>query len=164
MTLYELTDNYKLLLELAEDPDTDPEALADTMDAIAGEIEDKADGYAIVIQALQDDVECIAAEAKRLQNRKKVIEGNIERMKNSLIAAMKTTGRTKFKTALRSFAVAKNPPSVVIDAVTLADIPAKYLKQRDPEIDKTALKKALQGGADLDGVAHLEQSESLRIR
>ena len=29
-TIYELTEDYLRLLELAEDPDTDPEAFADT--------------------------------------------------------------------------------------------------------------------------------------
>ena len=164
MTLYELTEQYKMLLELAEDPDTDPTTLTDTMEALTGEIEDKADGYAAVIQALQDDVECIAVEAKRLQNRKKSIEANIDRMKASLMEAMKATGKTKFKTALRSFSIAKNPASVVIDAAQLTDIPAVYLKQRDPDIDKAALKKALQEGVNLEGVAHLVQSEGLRIR
>ena len=39
MTLYELTDNFKSLLLMAEDPDADPNAIADTMEAINGELE-----------------------------------------------------------------------------------------------------------------------------
>ena len=36
-TLYQLTEAYQELLSMALDPDTDPEALADTMEAIEGE-------------------------------------------------------------------------------------------------------------------------------
>lgn len=42
-TLYELTAEYQQLLDMARDPDVDEKALSDTMEAIGGEIEDKAD-------------------------------------------------------------------------------------------------------------------------
>jgi hypothetical protein len=42
-TIYELTEDYLRLLELAEDPDTDPEAFADTLEGLEGEIEIKAE-------------------------------------------------------------------------------------------------------------------------
>ena len=38
-TLYQLTDDYLTLLEMAEDPDMDEQALMDTMEGIEGEIE-----------------------------------------------------------------------------------------------------------------------------
>ncbi len=41
-TLYELTDEYRQLLEMLEDPDEDPEVIRDTMEGISGELEDKA--------------------------------------------------------------------------------------------------------------------------
>ena len=37
-SLYQLTDEYLQLLEMAEDPDVEPEVLKDTMEAIGGEI------------------------------------------------------------------------------------------------------------------------------
>ena len=53
MTLYELTNDYAELLLMAEDPDTDPQAFADTLEGIEGAIEDKADGYAKVIRQIR---------------------------------------------------------------------------------------------------------------
>ena len=41
-SLYELTDDYLALLEMAEDPDMDEQALKDTMEGIEGVIEIKA--------------------------------------------------------------------------------------------------------------------------
>lgn len=76
MTLYELTDDYLRLIELAESED-DPVAIMDTMDAIEGEIEDKADSYCAVIATLENDVSVVDAEIKRLQARKKTISNNV---------------------------------------------------------------------------------------
>ena len=45
-TLYELTDEYRQLLEMMEDDTVDPEILKDTLEAVDGEIEVKADGCA----------------------------------------------------------------------------------------------------------------------
>ena len=51
-TLYELTDDYLALLEMAEDPDIDEQALKDTMEGIEGALEIKAEGYAKIIRTL----------------------------------------------------------------------------------------------------------------
>ena len=163
-TLYELTAEYLQLLEMAEDPDIDLQTLADTMDAIGGELEDKADGYAKVIRQLEYDEAAIDAEIKRLMSRKKTIFGNIEHMKDNLQAAMLATGKTKFKTALHSFNIQRNPPSVVVDELMVENIPEQYLIYQEPKINKKAILDDIKAGRDLSGIAHLEQGESLRIR
>lgn len=163
-TLYELTEDYMALLEMAEDPEADPEVLADTLESLDYEIEEKADGYAKVIRQLMADSEGFKAEIDRLTVRKKTIDNNIDRMKRSLEAAMLATGKTKFKTDLFSFGIQKNAPSVVIDEQYIENIPEEYLIEQDPKIDKAKLKEDLKNGVDLDGIAHLEQSESIRIR
>jgi hypothetical protein len=53
---------------------------------------------------------------------------------------------------------------VVIDVENVRDIPEDYLKFKEPEVDMTAIKAAINDGVDLSGIAHLEQSQSLRIR
>ena len=163
-TLYQLTDDYMELLELAEDPDTDPQAFADTLECIEGAIEDKADGYAMVIRQIMADVAGLKAEIDRLTARKRTGENAIERMKEALQYAMQTTGKTKFKTQLFSFGIRKNPASVVIDAANVRDFPEQYVIESEPVLDKKALKDALKAGEDMTGLCHLEQSESLSIR
>lgn len=164
MTLYELKEEYRELLALAEDPDTDPDVFRDTMDALSGEIEEKADAYAVVMDQLDADEELIDREIKRLTARKKSLAENKTRMKANLLDAMTVTGKRKFKTALHSFSVAKNPASVVMEVSDWHYVPADYLKQKDPDIDKAKLKAALQAGADLTGICHLEQTERVNIR
>ena len=164
MTLYELTAEYQQLLELAEDPDIPEEALADSLEALGMDIEDKADGYAKVIAQLNADAAAMKAEIDRLTARKRTIENNIDRMKESLKQAMILTGKTKFKTELFSFNVQKNPVAVVIDEQYIENIPEEYLIPQDPKVDKQKLKDDLKAGRDLEGIAHLEQTVGVRIR
>ena len=78
---------------------------------------------------------------------------------------MEATGKTKFKTQLFSFNVQNNPASVVMDESDVANIPERFLKYKDPEIDRKAIKDAIKAGdQDAIDIAHLEQSQSLRIR
>lgn len=165
MTLYELSQEYLNLLTLAEDPDVDPEILADTMEGIDGEIEDKADNYARIIRQMEADAAALKAEADRITNRRRTIENNIRTMKNRLEDAMIATGKVKFKTELFSFGIQKNPARVVIDDPTR--IPAGFLIPQEPKIDTAAIKNSLKDADEQifwEGVAHLEQDASLRIR
>ena len=161
MTLYELTDDYLALLEMAEEPDIDEQALKDTMEGIEGALEIKAEGYAKIIRMLEGDAAVCDAESKRLRNKKQAIERNIDRMKKALQYSMVQTGKTKFKTPLFSFGIQKNPASVVIDHAGM--VPASYWIPQPPELDKKAIKAYIKENGDVDW-AHLEQTESLRIR
>ena len=160
-TLYELTNDYLTVLDMAEDPDIDPQAFADTLEALGGELEMKADGYARVMKELEGRAATMRFESKRLENGYKTIERNIDRMKHALQDSMVATDKRKFKTDLFSFSIRKNPASVVIDHET--SIPPEFLIPQDPKIDKKAIKAAIDRGDDIT-FAHLEQGESLIIR
>ncbi|MBE5996576.1 MAG: siphovirus Gp157 family protein [Lachnospiraceae bacterium] len=164
MKLYEITDQYLQLLELAEDPEVDPEVLADTMEALDGDFEEKADGYAKVIAQINADADAIKKETDRLTARRKALENSAKRIKDTLQMAMIACDKRKFKTTLFSFGIQKNPASVVMETDNVFEIPAEYLVMQDPTIDKNAIKDALKNGVDLTGIAHFEQGESLRIR
>ena len=163
-SIYELTDDFLRIQDMMEDPELDPQTLADTFEAVDGELELKAESYAKVMKNLEGDLAGIKAEIDRLTSKKKAIENNIKNMKATLQSVMEATGKTKFKTELFSFGIQKNAPSVVIDEQYIENIPEEYLKFREPEIDKIAIKDAINNGVDLSGIAHLEQSQSLRIR
>ena len=169
MTLYDLTNDYMELLQMAEDPDIDEQAFLDTLEGIEGALEDKADNYAKIMRMLEADTKGIKAEEDRLSARRKTIENNIKRMKQSLQIMMELTGRTKFKTQLFSFTVRNNAESVIIDTDNIRNIPDQYLKFKEPEADKTAIKKAIKEGDEdtqkaLLKLCHLERTKSLLIK
>lgn len=164
MTLYELTTEYMELLAMLEDPDVDEDLIADTLEGIDGELEVKADGYARVMRQMDADAKAIKAEEERLANRRKSLENRAANLKSRLQQMMEITGKVKFKTELFSFGIQKNPAAVVIDEQYIENIPEEYLIRQDPKIDRAKLKEDLKAGKDLEGIAHLEQTESLRIR
>ena len=164
MTLYELTAEYQQLLALAEDPDLDPQMLADTMEGLSGEIEDKADGYAKVIRQMDADSAALKAEIDRLTARKRTADNSIDRMKEALKNAMILCEKPKIKTELFTFTVQNNPAKVVMDEQYIENIPEEYLIQQEPKIDRAKIKEDLKVGKDLGGIAHLETEVGLRIR
>lgn len=162
-TIYELSGDYLRLLEMAEDPEMDPVAFADTLEGLEGEIEIKAEGYAKVIKELDKDGAGLDNEIKRLQAKKTTIANSIDRMKKALEQSMIITGKTKFKTELFSFGIQKNPPSVDLDEEHLELIPIEYLIPQDPKPDKKRMLQELKEGKELS-FAKLKHTESLRIR
>lgn len=164
-TLYELTGQMQALLALMEDPDTDPQIIEDSLEAVSGEIEYKADCYARVMAELEAQKAAVKAEKDRLAARESSLGKNIDRMKESLKSSMIATGKTKFKTELFSFNVQKNPPRVVIDDPSR--IPEGFLIPQPPKVDTASIKeslKSIDAAASWEGICHLEQGESLRIR
>lgn len=163
-TLYELTGNYVTLMDMLDDPEVDPITLMDTLDAVEGELDEKAENYGRIIRNLEAEATALKEEADRLSRRKKTIDNNIDSLKKRLQLSMELTGKDSIDTPLFKFRLQKNAPSVVVDLDDLQDMPMEYLTYHEPTVNKTALKDALKAGLDLTGIAHLEQSQSLRIR
>ena len=164
MTLYNLAENYKLLMAMAEDPEIDSEMLADTMEAIEGEIDEKLDNYAVIINTIKTNVQQIKDEENRLADMRRSMENKQKKMLQVMTYMMTTTDHQKIKTSRYSFTVQKNPPSLVLDEQYIENIPDEYIIIPDPVVDKAKLKADLKAGKDLDGIAHLEQSVGVRIR
>lgn len=160
-TMYELTGEFSEVLAMASDPDIDPQAITDTLEAINAEIEVKAENTAIIISELDAEAAKIKAEESRLAERRKAIENHAVRLKDGLYNAMKTVGKEKFKTTLFSFNIQKNPAKLVIDDEN--KIPKKYYIPQPAKLDAAKLKEDLKAGA-VRKYAHLEQGESLRIK
>ena len=120
-----LKDNYKQIYELIAEQE-DEQILKDTLDSINDALEDKADGYVAVIKSLETDNIAIDEEIKRLKQRKTSNENGIKRLKETLQQVMEETGKEKFKTALNSYSIANNPPSLDVTDESL--IPKTILR------------------------------------
>lgn len=158
-TLYDLSDRYQNLLEVAEM--LDQEQLDEALSGLDDEIENKANGYAKVIKELEAQENAIKEEVKRLNERKSAIGNNIKRMKESLQDQMLLMNKRKIKSDLFSFNIQNNPPSLsVLDE---SHIPKRFYEEQAPKLNKREILKALKGGEELEGV-EIKQGESLRIR
>lgn len=80
-----------------------------------------------------------------------------------MFQAQKLSGEKKLVCGTFTTSIQNNPPSVVLDVESIKDIPEVFIKYAEPEVDKAKIKEELSKGVELS-FAHLEQSESLRIR
>lgn len=145
MKLYELTEQWDAVFNMMEDGETDEQVIFDTLESIEGEIEDKADNYAKMIRTLQASVDVLKAEEERMYQRRKSTENHIQRLKDNLQANLEFIGKTKFKTDLFSFSVAKNggkQPLSITD--NLDEIPGKYLIPQPPKVNNDAVRELLK--------------------
>lgn len=159
VTLYELTDNYKKLIEMAEDDDS--QAIKDTLESVNEAIDDKAENTAKVIRELEGRRDAKKKEAQRLNQSATSLDKQITNLKNYLQDQLEITKRTKIQGNLFTVSVQNNPPSVHVE--NEKKVPLDYFVEQDPKLDKTLLKNALKNGNEIDG-AELRQQRSLRIR
>lgn len=165
-TMFERTAEIAFLYRLMEQGELDQETLEDALSVSKEELGIKLDSYTRVIKELEAENEAIKKETERLEARKKTNENHIKTMKEAMKYAVLTAEpeAKKIKTTLFSYGVQNNAPSVVIDESYIENIPAEYLRVKEPEIDKKKLLEDLKAGKDLEGIAHIEIKQSLRIR
>ena len=132
-SLFNLKDNYKQVYELIVEQE-DEQILKDTLDSINDALEDKADGYVAVIKSLETDNNAIDEEIKRLKQRKTSNENGIKRLKETLQQVMEETGKEKFKTALNSYSIANNPPSLEVKDKNV--VPKEFFTEQEPKLNK----------------------------
>ena len=165
-TLYELTENYKTLLEMMDDPEIDDQAVTDTMESLDDEIETKADGYAWIITELTGRVNAIDSLMEKLAARKKRLLANIDRMKGNLKEAMIITGKTKFDTKFWHFGIQKNGGKLpILTDYEPEDLPSRFVKKIITfKMDQDAVREYLDAGKRSKYFRYGERGESLRIR
>lgn len=163
MKLYELTGEYIRLMQMLEDAFVEDEAeIAAAMEAVTGDIEDKADAYARMMKNLLGDVDRLEQEEKRLKARRMALENCVDRLKTAIQNAMELTGTKKLKTSIGNWSIQKNPLSV--SEVDVEKVPARFLIEQPPKVDRRAiLEEFKQTGELFDGVT-ITQSESVRFR
>ena len=161
MTLYDLTGEYMELLAMMEDPDVDPEVLQDTMEAIDGEIEYKAEGYVCVAKELEAEADKFDKEIERLIRNRDSLRNNAKRVKATLLNAMDLIDKPKITTEHFKVSIAKNGGLQPMKIT--GEIPEDYLLYK-PEPDNKKIREALDSGLVLD-FAHLEErGRHLNIR
>jgi uncharacterized protein YoxC len=159
LKLYELTENYNQVLELAEQ--LDAETLKDTLEAIDEAIEIKIENTAKVVRSLESNVEAIDSEIKRLTAKKSTLQNNIRGIKAYMQESMEKVGKTKIKGQLFNVGIQNNPQSV--NVVDQKKVNMNYFIEQPPKLDKKLILADLKEGKEIEGV-ELQQTRSLRIR
>lgn len=161
MTLYELTSEYLELLEMADDPEVDPQTVADTMEGLGGEIVDKLDAYVVILKKLEAENAMDDAEVKRLQARARTRTRNIEMLKAAMVSGMRALDVKRLPTEHFRLAIVKNGGKQPIEYT--GEVPIEFCRvelQRDAE----KVRAALESGEALDFARLGDRGEHLTIK
>ena len=153
MTIFDIDEAILSCVDMETGEIIDPERL----NALQMERERKIENVAMWKKDCDAQAEAIAAEIRKLQARKQACENRSESLKNYLSTVLE--GK-KFKTARVAISYRASKAAVIDD---LKQVPADYLRYKDPEPDKKAITDAIKGGKDVAG-AHLEERVSLIIK
>ena len=158
MNLFELTQKYQNVLEIAEQ--LDEETLKDTLDSIDDAINVKIENTAYVIKSLESNITVIDEEMKRLSAMKSAQTNNIRNLKEYMQNAMEAVGLEKVEGKLIKVSIQNNPQSVKIENEEALQ---NYMVEQPKKLDKRSLMEDLKKGIEVEG-AELQQKRSIRIK
>lgn len=160
-SIYELNKDYEELsamLEAAETPE-EIEAIQNTLEMLDLSIEEKIENTAKYMVNVEADIQGIKAEIDRLNKVKKSKESTIETLKNNIEYSMQQKGIEKLEVGTFKAGYRK---SESVEIINLDVIPADFTKV-EIKADKTAIKKALKAGEEINGV-HIQTNMNFYIK
>ena len=103
------------------------------------------------------EAKAIADEIKQFTARKKVLENQVDRAKSFVEFAL---AGEKFESPTVSVTY-RTSKSIVVD--DMGALPEEFIRYKEPEADKMAIKAALKAGETVPG-AHEEETKSIQIK
>ncbi len=152
LSLYELSANYLQALDFLTDPEMDlpVEAINDTLEALSGELEDKAINVAKFFRNMEAAAEAIKSAEADMAKRRKTLENRVQWLKNYIKENMEVCGISDIECPHFKISVQKNP--AVVNILDENAIPAQFKEQVTSwKIDKAAIKEAIKSGSVVPG-------------
>lgn len=168
MELYKISDQYAALMDMANDIPAD--ALADTLESIQADFDEKAINVALVIQNLKSDENQLKEEIDRLTVKKKAIKARQDRLREYLLTNMQAIKKINVKSPLINITLKRTPAKIDKSE----DWESRFVNWAqennrndllffyDPEPDTKAIMRALDNGEDIP--AKLVSGETIMIK
>lgn len=161
MTLYEIDQGIEEALnKVVVDEETGEVIVSQDLEALEKlqmERDKKVEGVCLFVKNAAAEAAAIAEEIKEFQRRKKILDNKVEGAKAWVSMAL---AGEKFSTPKCAVSFRKSEQTVVDDIYA---VPAEYLRIKEPEADKTAIKNAIKAGETIPGV-HIEEKTSCTIK
>lgn len=170
MRLFDFATEFKSLYELCEDIEVNQETgeIIDNSDILSQmfndlemELSDKLENTAYLIKELEASEKALKDEAKRLNEKAKVLENRQTRVKELIKTTIESSGQTKIKTDKFNFSISSRK-SFNYDNVNMFALDSEFIRVKE-ELDKNKIKDFIKAGGTIDGVFEVETS-SLSIR
>ena len=153
MNLYEIDNAILDCVDMETGEILDVEKL----EALSMERDEKIENICLWIKNLKADAEALKEEKMAFAQRQKVAENKMESLKKYLTSYL---AGAKFKTAKVQVSFRK---SETVEISEGAQVPEEFLKYKEPEVDKTGLKKAIKEGRTFEGVQMVE-NQNIQIK
>lgn len=163
MKLFDIDEKLAACVKLDESRvvDTESGEIID-LEAIAAlemERDKKIENLGCWYKNLLADAEALKAQKNAFAEREKAHKAKAESLRGFLGRYL--NGK-KFETAKVAMSFRKSE-AVEFDAKCIGDVPEEFLKFKDPELDKVAVKKAIKAGETVPG-CELVQRQNLQIK
>ena len=161
MTLYEISEQYRELLEGIEVNEDGEIVNAEAIEEAEGQLKEKLEATALYVKELKAMAESIKVEIAALKERADAKIKRAESLSKYMANIMQTHEMSEFESSKVRLSFRKSD-AVIIDNEFM--IPRNYMKETTTITpDKVALKKSLKFGEIIPGV-HLEERENLQIK
>lgn len=124
----------------------------EAFDSLQMERDAKIENIALYIKDLRAEVEALKAEKIAFAERQKVAENKVESLKNYLAYALKGQAFKSTK-AVVSFRKTQQ-----VDVPDIYALDENFLRYKEPEADKTAIKEAIKAGQTVKGATLIENT------
>lgn len=163
--LYELTDRYAALFDLACETSDDDGRIApefvEMLKNLDDQIDDKFGGLWNILKQLDAEHAMFKHEAERLSKVAASRAAHLANVKAYVKDEMVKLGRDKWERGVAKLRVQRNSAaSVIVDDESL--LPAEAYVQKAPEVSKSWIAEAIKAGKDVQG-AYLETGSHLRF-
>ncbi len=163
-TLYDIAERYQNIWHLCTDDadDNDLDKLESALQSIEGELNDKVYNIIGLIQDLKSLSNSFADEYKRLAAKKKALDNRIDRIKAYSLGYLQFMGKSKVVTPRGTISVANvgGKLPLVIGDESLVPNDFKFLV---PQLDKDALRQAIESGELVSGAHLAPRAKCLKI-
>ncbi len=145
--LYEIANE---ILEL-KDCGLSPDEIADTLEAMEMDFEEKTESTIALIKQMQAESEMFKLESEKLKSESDRLKRSAEKLKEYIRGEMVRLEKDKFKAGVHSLTVRK--PTQKLNIVNDNKIPKSWFNVEVVEkLDKKGLLKALKDGEQVSGV------------
>lgn len=163
MRLYDIAQEYAQLLQMVDVGQLTQEMVADTLESIGAEFDDKARNCMMIVRQMQSDSAGVSAEIDRLKALQKSIDSSADNLLDYIKAGMLSTGKDKLDLGL--FKLTLRQPTKAVSVIDESLIPEAFFRiiPESKAVDKTALASALKLGA-VDGAVLVDGKRSLMVK
>lgn len=157
--LYEIANDYAKLM----DADFEPDAIADTLEGMEGELTDKIEQLLAICKNESGYAARLKEEAKSLNERAAVIVNKVENIQTYIANSLSTAGLKKVRAGLHQVTI--RTPIKSVEIIDEGALPPEFVEyETSVKADKLAIRHQLEAGHDVPGAKLKTGKPSLLIK